>query len=350
MEKKKRIIKGMSSAELEEFMVSLGEPSYRGRQLFGWLYNHRVTGFDEMRNLSKALRAKLNAEAELLTLRTVDTERSSDGGTVKLLFEGGDGSLIESVIIPDGKRTTLCLSSQAGCPLGCAFCATGLMGFGRNLSAGEIFDQYLLAQQESSTPLTNLVYMGMGEPLLNSAEVLKSFTIFHDELSTGISRHRITLSTVGITPEIEKLIDLPIKPKLALSLHSPFDDVRSKIMPINKKYSLDGLLKALGKYAAASGSRITIEYVMLKGINDRPEDVKGLSSIAGRLPIKMNLIPFNSLSHMQVKGLSAELKPTPAAEIEEFADTLRDKNITVMVRNTAGSDIAAACGQLAGKQ
>jgi 23S rRNA (adenine2503-C2)-methyltransferase len=235
-----------------------------------------------------------------------------------------------------------------GCPLDCKFCATGLMGYKKNLSAGEIFDQYKFAKKDfKDSEITNIVYMGMGEPLLNFDSTVNSLKIFGEELTTGISLKKITVSTAGIPAKIADLADTGLKVKLALSLHSCFEDIRSSIMPINKKYTLAENIEAIKKYSIKTGTRITFEYVMLDGINDRDEDVKALVKLCSTLPSKINVIPFNSLDHMNPGGFAAALKPSPKDRIEEFADKLKKKNITVMLRNTQGDDIAAACGQLA---
>lgn len=345
---KKEIIKGLTLSELENLFTANEQPKYRASQVFNWMYNHIVFDFIEMQNLSKDLRKKLNDEYELKTLNLVGIQSSSSTNTKKYLFETNDGRKIESVLIPEEKRNTLCISTQVGCPLDCKFCATGIMGYKRNLSAGEIVDQYLLvAKDVGKEKITNIVFMGMGEPLLNFENTLRSIEIFTHELTKGLSRSRITISTAGIANKITELTKKRFRIKLALSLHSPFEDIRSKIMPSNKKYSLHENLAALKEYALQSKTRITFEYTMLKGINDRNEDVKELARICSKLPSKINIIPFNSIKHMNPEGISAELEPTPIKDIHRFADKLRNYNITVMIRETQGDDIAAACGQLA---
>ncbi len=358
--RKKFLLKGLTLEELEKYFTEMGESSYRGGQVFNWMYNHRVTDFNEMLNLPKSLRQKLSEENEILTLDYVDSEISPLTGTKKFIFATKEKHKIESVIIPETitsnldntkrKRVTLCISTQIGCPLDCKFCATGLMGYKRNLSPGEIFDQFLLAQQNyNENKITNIVFMGMGEPLLNYNSTLKTLDIFSEEMSTGISLKKITVSTAGIAPKIKSLADTGLKVKIAFSLHSCFEGIRSKIMPITKKYSLKENFEALKYYTQKTKTRITFEYVMLKGINDRPEDVKALVNLCSQIPSKVNVIPFNSLKHMNPSGISAELEPTPRKRIEEFIEELRNKNVTVTVRLTQGEDIAAACGQLAVK-
>ncbi len=344
----KKLLKGLTLEELQNYFVEIGEPKFRGEQVFSWLYNHRILSFDDMLNLPKSLRQKLRCIAEIKTLKYVNSEVSRETGTKKFVFETKEKNQIESVIIPEDKRTTLCISTQVGCPLDCKFCATGLMGYKKNLSAGEIFDQFLLASQDyGRDKISNIVYMGMGEPLLNFNSTIKSLKIFGEELTTGINLKKITVSTAGIAPKIRELADTELKVKLAFSLHSCFEDIRNKIMPINKKYSLKENIEALKYYVAKTGSRITFEYVMLKDLNDRDEDLHALVKLCSEIPSKINVIPFNSLKHMNPTGLSAELQPTPKKKIDHFVKRLRDKNITVIVRYTQGEDIAAACGQLA---
>ncbi|MEN8194354.1 MAG: 23S rRNA (adenine(2503)-C(2))-methyltransferase RlmN [Bacteroidota bacterium] len=348
---KKIELKGMNLLEMESYFESIGEKKFRASQVFNWMYNNLVTDFDQMNNIPKDLKTKLEDQTTLRTLELVNVQNSSATGTKKYLFKTFDNHNIETVFIPEKKRNTLCISTQIGCPLDCKFCATGLMGFTRNLSVGEIVDQYILTAAEvGKESITNIVYMGMGEPLLNYKNTLQSLSIFTNELNHRISRNRITVSTSGIPKKIIELADSPYRVKLALSLHSAFEDVRSKIMPINIKYSLKENIEAIRHYSRTTKTRITFEYTMLNGINDGPEDVKALTKLSRSLPSKLNVIPFNSIAHMSPDGISKELIPTPKEKIDEFVSQLRDNNITVMVRETQGDDIAAACGQLAGKE
>ncbi|MGD8781647.1 MAG: 23S rRNA (adenine(2503)-C(2))-methyltransferase RlmN [Ignavibacteria bacterium] len=348
MEPKKIQLKGLTISELRDYFESIGESSFRGEQVFNWIYNHKSTDFYEMQNLPKALRTKLAETCEISALRFVALQNSASTGTTKFLFKTNDDKNIESVVIPEKDRSTLCISTQVGCPLDCKFCATGLMGYKRNLTPGEIVDQYFQASKNyEQGEITNIVYMGMGEPLLNFENTLKSIKIFTAELNKGLSRHRITVSTSGIPHKIIELAESELRIKLALSLHSCFEDVRTKIMPINKKYSLKENINAIKFYSKKTKTRITYEYTMLKDINDRDEDVKALVKLCSSTPSKINIIPFNSIKHMAPEGISSELEPTPINKIHEFADKLRQKNTTVMIRETQGDDIAAACGQLA---
>jgi len=345
---KKVRLKGLTLIELQDYFQQHGEPKFRAGQVFSWMYDHFAGDFMEMKNLPKSLRNSLSEEAEINTLSEAGSEVSEETGTKKFIFETREKNIIESVIIPEKKRTTLCISTQVGCPLDCKFCATGLMGYKKNLNAGEIFDQYKLAAKDyGKENISNIVYMGMGEPLLNYKETVKSLEIFGEELTTGISIKRITVSTAGIAPKIIELADTGLNVKLAFSLHSCFEDIRTKIMPINKKYPLKQNIEAVKYYAKKTGTRITFEYVMLKGINDRDEDLNALVKLCSTIPSKVNVIPFNSLEHMDPAGYSAQLEPTSRKRIEDFVQRLRDKNVTVIVRYTQGGDIAAACGQLA---
>lgn len=347
---KKTILKGMTLEELKKYFLSKNFQRFRAEQFFNWMYNHLVTNIDEMTNIPKSIRSEIRDEIELQTLNYFNSEQSISTQTKKYIFTTNENEKIESVIIPEKNRTTLCISTQVGCPLDCQFCATGLMGYKRNLSSGEIFDQYLLAAKDyDKDKITNIVYMGMGEPLLNFQNTLKSLKLFSHELTKSLSIKKITVSTAGIAPKIKELADEEIGVKLALSLHSCFEETRSKLMPINEKYSLEENLKAVKYYAKKTGTRITFEYIMLKNINDGEKDILALAKICSEIPSKINIIPFNSLSHMNPKGFSAELESTPRAKIDVFADKLREKNITVMLRQTQGDDIAAACGQLAVK-
>ncbi len=343
-------LKGLTLAELQQLFKGLGEPKYRGEQVFNWMYNHLSTDFDEMLNLSKALREKLSEKFSLQSLELITVQDSPATGTKKYLFSTQDKHKIESVVIPDKNRNTLCISTQVGCPLDCKFCATGLMGYTRNLTSAEIVDQYLLAAKDyGKKNITNIVYMGMGEPLLNFEVTLKTLSIFTSELNKGLSRNRITVSTAGIPAKIKQLADSGLRVKLALSLHSCFNDIRSKLMPINKKYPVEENIEAIKYYSKKTKTPIVFEYTMFKGLNDRDEDIAALSKLCNQLSCKINVIPFNSIAHMNPGGFGATLEPTPNERINEFVSALRENNVTVMIRKTQGDDIAAACGQLAAK-
>lgn len=346
----KTVLKGLPLKELRDFFTAADEKRFRGDQVFEWIYGHMVSSFDEMSTLPNYLRKKLNLYCELNTLTLISSEQSQRTGTKKYLFKTHDDLIVESVIIPDPKRVTLCISTQVGCPLDCQFCATGLMGYKRNLTSAEIIDQFLMVSQDyGKNKITNIVYMGMGEPLLNYTNTLKTLQIFAEEKTKDISLRRITVSTAGIAPKIIELADSGLKVNLALSLHSMFEETRNKIMPINKKYSLAENLEAIKYYSRQTDTRITFEYVMLKDMNDRDDDLNALIKLCKSISCKINVIPFNSISHMSPTGLSHELEPSQKFRADEFIKTLRENGIVVMVRFTQGDDIAAACGQLAYK-
>lgn len=346
----KSVLKGLPLKELRDFFTAADEKSFRGDQVFEWIYGHMVSSFDEMSTLPNYLRKKLNLYCALNTLTLISSEQSQRTGTKKYLFKTHDDLIVESVVIPDPKRVTLCISTQVGCPLDCQFCATGLMGYKRNLTSAEIIDQFLMVSQDyGKNKITNIVYMGMGEPLLNYTNTLKTLQIFAEEKTKDISLRRITVSTAGIAPKIIELADSGLKVNLALSLHSMFEETRNKIMPINKKFSLAENLEAIKYYSRQTDTRITFEYVMLKDINDRDDDLNALIKLCKSISCKINVIPFNSISHMSPTGLSHELEPSQKFRADEFIKTLRENGIVVMVRYTQGDDIAAACGQLAYK-
>ncbi len=352
-------LKGLTVGELEAFALSIGEQSYRGKQLFTWLYSKGATTFDEVSSLSKALRLKLSSSAVIESMRCAETRTSRDDGTTKFLFELPDGKRIETVAIPprtafsgtearmedEQQRLTLCVSTQVGCPLDCKFCATGTMGFLRNLTPGEIVDQVLQVNSRSPRRITNLVFMGMGEPLVNYENVMKSIEI----LTTGlkIAARRMTLSTAGWVPGILRMADEQRKVKLAVSLHSLDEEKRSALMPINKKYNIRSLLDAVHYYYTKVGTRPTFEYILFDGWNDGIEDVRRLVKLARSLPCKFNIIPFHSIAFASPLGIATELRPTPREKMELFVRKLRESHLTVFVRSSAGEDIEAACGQLA---
>lgn len=347
MEKEKLNLKGLSLEELEKFVLEKNEKKYKAKQLFIWVYKKGETDFLKMTDLSKEFRKRLKENFWISQMKKVKTQKSKDGSTEKFLFELEDKEKIESVLIREGKRATVCLSTQVGCSLNCCFCATGKMGFKRNLSAGEIVDQiiqikkYLSDRQDAShkEKITHIVIMGMGEPLLNYKNTIKAIKIIHSELGLGFSAKKITLSTSGIVPEIYKLAGEGLKIKLSLSLNSPFDHKRELLMPINKKYPIKEILKAVKHYAKKTEKRITIEYVLIKDINDSKEDALKLSKIGQGIPCKINLIAYN-----EIEGLRFE-KPDEK-KVTDFRDILYPRSPAVTVRKSKGEDIKAACGQL----
>ena len=347
-------VKALSLGELEGLAEAHGQPAYRGRQLFQWLYGKGARSFDEMTNLPKAFRTTLAevAEIDTITLSQLQTARDE---TAKGLFTLSSGRQIEAVLIPDFdedkavKRLTVCVSSQVGCAMGCSFCATGLMGFQQNLTAGEIFDQVwmmnALAQERYGRGITNVVFMGMGEPLLNYDTVLASIDLLTHPDGLGLAPRRITVSTVGLARRIKQLADDQPRVNLAVSLHAPIDSKRSSIMPVNRAVATDltALKAAIQHYTRATGRRITYEYCMFRSFNDTAEDARRLADVAAWAPSKVNLIMYNP-----VEGLGFE--PTPEAQLNAFIRILVERSVTVTVRRSRGQDIDAACGQLAVKE
>lgn len=338
---------GMPQGELEALFADLGEKPFRARQMLQWIHQRGVTDFDAMTDLSKSLRAKL-AERATITLPRVDSEHRSADGTVKWLFASGSGQRVEAVYIPEPARGTLCISSQVGCALDCAFCATGAQGFNRNLVAAEIIGQVwhanavLPRRPNGETPVTNVVFMGMGEPLANYRQVVPVLELLISDYAYGLSRRRVTVSTSGIVPHIEKLAD-DCNVSLAVSLHAPNDELRNRIVPINKLHPIEELLDACWRYAAKRANRfITFEYVMLRDVNDSLQHADELAGLLDGKPAKVNLIPFNPFP-------GTEFKRSGAETIRCFQNRLRERGIVATTRRTRGDDIDAACGQLAGK-
>ena len=344
-------LKAMGVRELEDLAVALGEPRFRGRQLFSWLYGKGVADFEGMTNLPASFRTRLAEEALIPQIEFVSRQTATDG-TIKALVRLASGRHVETVLIPDlnddgtANRLTVCVSSQVGCAMGCSFCATGLMGFHQNLVAGEIYDQVWLmnelATEQYGKRVTNVVFMGMGEPLLNYDNVLRATELLTHPDALGMSPKRITVSTVGLARRIRQLADDQTRFKLAISLHAPNDDKRSSIMPVNRSESTDltALKDAVQHYARATGQRITYEYCMFRGFNDSDDDARRLADVAKWAPSKVNLIMYNP-----VPGL--EFQPTPEPRLNEFIRILVQKGVLVTVRRSRGQDISAACGQLA---
>ncbi|MES2766568.1 MAG: 23S rRNA (adenine(2503)-C(2))-methyltransferase RlmN [Bacteroidota bacterium] len=346
-------VKGMSIAELEEFLKALGEPRFRAEQVFRALYSG-AESFKSMAGLPAALREKLEDELVFKTL-TLEKLQKSDDGTHKFLFTLPDGGRIESVLIPsetvgdDGepKRMTLCVSTQVGCPLGCKFCATASLKVKRNLSVAEIVDQLLQAQKYAAQKITNMVFMGMGEPMLNYDNVMSAVEIFTHPKTELLSPKRITLSTAGMVDGIKRMADENRPIKLALSLHATTNGLRQKLMPIAKKYDLKTLMDAIEYYYRKTRRTVTYEYILFEGVNDSPEDAQRLAKITRRVPSKVNVIPFHAIEFTNPTGIAAELKPTSPENFKNFIKMLQDLGTTVMIRSSSGEDIDAACGQLA---
>jgi len=332
---------------MEEFFADIGEKPFRARQLMQWIHQYRVVDFAEMTNLSKVLRQKLIETAEITPPEVLQEYLSTDG-TRKWIIKLSCGNSIETVYIPEDGRGTLCVSSQVGCALACTFCSTAQQGFNRNLESSEIIGQLWLANEtlgkepKGNRVVTNVVMMGMGEPLANYNNVISSMNLMRDDLAYGISWRRVTLSTSGMVPMIDKLRE-DCHVSLAISLHAANDKLRSEIIPLNDKYPIAELLAACKRYVDVQQRRhITIEYVMLAGINDSPQDAKDLIRILKGLPTKINLIPFNPFPGTDYICSSRNV-------IKRFQNLLTDEGLVATIRKTRGDDIVAACGQLAGE-
>ncbi len=323
--------------EWAELLESLGEPSYRADQICQWIYEKKADTFEEMTNLSKSLRDRLEERVILGFPRRVRGDRSRDG-TKKYLWAFRDEASVESVLMRHGQRRTACLSSQVGCPLDCAFCATGSGGFQRNLEAGEIVGQFLAMEKQLEGPIQNIVFMGMGEPLLNEENLFKSIRILNHSKMRKLGIRHITVSTVGIVPGIERMALLESPPRLAVSLHAVDDVLRTELMPVNRLHSLEELRKALFFYQEKTGDRVSIEYLLLRGVNDGAEHARDLVSWLRGLSVFVNLIPYN-------EGDDFFRAPFPE-KVTLFEKILEEKGLAVEVRRSRGGDIAAACGQL----
>lgn len=337
----------MDEGDLSQVVESLGEPKFRAKQLYRWIYNQRETDFSAMTDLSLGLRQKL---AESTVVLPIEIEEKSEGfdGSVKLLIKLNDSELVESVMIPEGERLTVCLSSQVGCNVGCKFCATGYLGFKRNLTAGEIVGQLMLIESETSREVTNIVMMGMGEPLLNRRELFKAVRLIIDPNGLSKSRRRFTISTAGWLPGIEAMIEEKLRVKLAISLNGSTEQQRKQLMPLASKYPLNELVKAGGKYARQAGIRVQIGYLLLRGFNDSEEDAKRLVELLSGTPCKINIMEYNEIT-VADSSIDIPYKRTTSQQAERFMEILRNANLTVTMRTSRGSDINGACGQLAGK-
>ena len=338
---------GLDPRAMQAYFAELGEKPFRAGQVLQWIHQYGVDNFDSMTNLSKALRSKLAESAEIRAPQ-IELDQLSADGTRKWLLRLADGNCIETVFIPEAERGTLCVSSQVGCTLNCSFCATGAQGFNRNLEMHEIIAQMWVANRalgrdpKGERIITNVVLMGMGEPLLNFDNVIAAVKIMLDDLGYGLSRRRVTLSTAGMVPMLERLREeCPVS--LAVSLHAPNDALRDVLVPLNRKYPIAELLAACKRYVEGDARRrVTFEYVMLAGVNDSVAHAHELVKILEGVPAKVNLIPFNSFPQTQYQR-------SDAASIDRFRTVLMDANLTTMTRKTRGDDIDAACGQLAGR-
>jgi 23S rRNA (adenine2503-C2)-methyltransferase len=342
----KKDIRKLSVEQIKDFLVEKGEKAFRAKQIFEWLWKKSAHNFDEMTNLSLATRELLKENFAINAVR-VDQKQVSSDQTIKSGFKLYDGNLVEGVLIPADDRMTACVSSQVGCSLTCKFCATGYMDRKRNLDAAEIYDQVVLiknqAESHYNTPLTNIVYMGMGEPLLNYANVLKSVEYITSPEGLGMSPRRITVSTAGIAKMIKKLGDDEVKFNLALSLHAANDKKRDQIMPINESNTLEALKEALQYFYKKTGTRVTFEYIVFYNFNDSLQDAEELYRFTKYVPSKVNIIEYNPISE-------ANFSNTEEDRLEAFAGYLEKKGVVVNVRRSRGKDIDAACGQLAIKE
>jgi 23S rRNA (adenine2503-C2)-methyltransferase len=337
----------LDEAGLRAFFESIGEKPFRAQQVMKWVYHHAVTDIDEMTNLGIALREKLQAKAEIRLPEILREQRSNDG-TVKWLIGFHGGNAVETVYIPEPKRGTLCVSSQVGCALNCSFCSTGAQGFARNLTTSEIIGQVWLAanalghEKHGQRRITNVVMMGMGEPLLNFDAVMSAMALMRHDLGFGFGAKRVTLSTAGLIPGIQRLRET-IDVALAVSLHAPVDDVRTQLVPLNRKYPIAELMQACRDYVSDKHKRtVTFEYTLIDGVNDHPEHARKLVKLLRTVPSKLNLIPFNPFPGTQYRCSTKE-------RIDQFQKIVMRGGLIATVRKTRGEDIDAACGQLVGK-
>lgn len=329
------ILKGLPVEEMEAKMESIGQPRFRGRQLFRWIYQERENDFAKMTDISKAFRAELGEKFRLPTIQIAEERRSEDG-TIKFLVELEDGERVESVYIPNEDRKTLCVSTQVGCKMACSFCATGYQRFTRNMKAWEIVDQ--LTSLPFPEPVTNIVMMGMGEPFDNYDEVIRALKIFQDPLGPQIGKRHITVSTVGLVPKVQDFVDTNLG-KLAISLHGTTDEQRTKLMPINKKYPIEVLMQACRDLHFKGRQRVTFEYILIKGLNDSDEDAYRLIDLVRGIPCKLNLLAYNENSFVEYERPDEE-------RVLRFQEILLQAGHTATYRRSRGRDIAAACGQL----
>lgn len=341
----KKDIRKLSLQEIKDFLTKQGEQAFRAKQIYEWLWKKSATSFDQMTNLSVSLRQKLS-DSFVIHSVAVDKKQISRDKTIKSAFRLYDANLVEGVLIPADDRMTACVSSQVGCSLTCKFCATGYMDRKRNLEAAEIYDQVVLirdqAEKHYNTPLSNIVYMGMGEPLLNYANVLKSIEHITSPEGLNMAPKRITVSTAGIAKMIKKLGDDEVKFNLALSLHAANDEKRNQIMPINESNSLEALKEALQYFYAKTGSKVTYEYIVFHNFNDSLQDARELYEFTKHTPCKVNIIEYNPISEANFVNTSED-------KLTAFSNFLENKGLVVNVRRSRGKDIDAACGQLAGK-
>jgi 23S rRNA (adenine2503-C2)-methyltransferase len=331
---------GLDRAALKEIVAGLGEPAYRAEQIYLWLYRRRARAIAEMTDLTKGVREALAAAYDLRWPRVVERGHSQDG-TIKYLFRLDDGATVESVYIPEDRRRTICISTQAGCPLKCVFCLTGISGYKRNLKPWEILGQVATVMQEAprEQKAWNVVVMGMGEPLLNYDNTVVALRALMDPDGFAVAPRKLTLSTVGILPALEKLMQEPVRPNLAISLHAPTKELRRELMPIEERYDIKDVIAAAQRYPIPRGGAVTYEYVLLGGVNDQPKHARALVRLLAGSHGKVNLIPLNPAPEIPFVPPSREA-------IDAFCRILAEARVTVSVRRPRGQDILAACGQL----
>ncbi|MFA8435728.1 MAG: 23S rRNA (adenine(2503)-C(2))-methyltransferase RlmN [Marinifilaceae bacterium] len=341
----KQDIRSVNLDELKDFLVENGEKAFRAKQVYEWLWKKNAHSFEAMKNLSKKTRDLLETHFRIQHLE-VDHFQKSEDGTTKIAFRLEDGGLVEGVLIPAEKRVTACVSSQQGCKFGCRFCATGTLGFTRNLTAGEIYDQIFeikrRAEEEFDSTLSNIVYMGMGEPLENYENVMHSIERVSADNGLMMAPRRITVSTVGLPHMIKRMADDEVRFNVALSLHSAKNEARDEIMPVNKAYDLEDLIDAIKYFNEKTGTRVTFEYLLMDKVNDSLSDARALAEFCKNFPCKVNLIEYNPNEHAPYQRSSAERR-------DAFLKFLEQRNMVVNLRRSRGKDIAAACGQLANK-
>ena len=333
-------IKSLSWLDLEELLIELGEKKFRARQIFRWLYKAGVKRFGEMTDIPEALRHKIKDKCHLSHVTLLDLKRSKKDGTTRYLLKLEDSDTIETVFLPETDRNTICLSSQVGCKYACSFCASAPFGFKRNLTTAEILDEVLFVKRENPAhPITNLVFMGIGEPFDNYDNLMKAIRILNDKEAFNVGARKITVSTCGIIPAIKKFEQEGLQIELSVSLHSADDEVRSKLVPINKRYPVKDLIVACREYTKATNRVITFEYILIKGVNSSREDAVKLATLLKGLKCKVNTISYNIVSKREYMAPGAE-------DIKVFMNTLKANGITAMHRKSRGEDIDASCGQL----
>lgn len=337
--KEKMDIKSLTVEELEQELTGMGEKAFRGRQVFQWMHQKLADSFEEMTNLSKELRQRLAAEQELVALKQVDVKRSNIDGTRKYLFGLPDGHVIESVLMKYQHGNSVCISSQAGCRMGCRFCASALEGLARNLKPSEMLSQVYQIQKDAGERVSNVVVMGVGEPLDNYDNLVRFIRLLSDERGLNISQRNVTVSTCGIAPGIERLADEGLSVTLALSLHAPDDEVRKKLMPVASRYALEEVLRACQVYFEKTGRRLSFEYSLIRGVNDGMKDAQALAKLAKSQRGHVNLIPVNPIKER-------DFVQSDAKTVEDFKRYLERNGVNVTVRRQMGRDINGACGQL----